>query len=360
MTLRRALFIATAFLAVLLNTAPRVAAGPGEKALPTVSSGLDDQEFWRLVSSFSERPGTFQSDNLLSNERSLQHVIPALTRTVKENGVYLGVGPEQNFTYILALKPRLAFIVDIRQGNLDLHLIYKALFEMSADRAEFVSRLFSRKRPEGLTANATSASLFSAFAPVEPDESFFIQNQRAIVNLLVKQHGFVLSSGDMLRLQHIYRSFYRYGPAIQYSTTRNAGRRITAEPTYAELMGATDADGQARGFLASEAGFAYVKALELDNRIVPLIGNFAGPKAIRAVGQYLKEHGAIVSAFYLSNVEEYLRQDDALATFCANAAALPIDETSTFIRSVRVGEPAPTFDLHSRLGQMAAEIKNCE
>ena len=82
-------------------------------------------------------------------------MIPDLLRTSKTKRVYLGVGPEQNFTYIAALKPRMAFIVDIRRGNLQLHLMYKALFELSADRADFIFRLFSRKRPEGLDAKST-------------------------------------------------------------------------------------------------------------------------------------------------------------------------------------------------------------
>src|SRR5262245_11355549 len=109
-----------------------------------VPSRLEDEEFWRIVTNFSERAGTFPSDNLLSNERSLQEVIPELTGR-RLDGVYVGVGPEQNFTYIAALKPQMAFIVDIRRGNMDLHLMYKALFELSADRAEFVSRLFSKR-----------------------------------------------------------------------------------------------------------------------------------------------------------------------------------------------------------------------
>ena len=61
----------------------------------------------------------------------------------------MGVGPEQNFTYIVATKPSMAFIVDVRRGNLDLQLMYKALFELSADRAEFVSRLFSQEASGG-------------------------------------------------------------------------------------------------------------------------------------------------------------------------------------------------------------------
>ena len=83
----------------------------------------------------------------------------------------MGVGPEQNFTYIAALKPAMAFIVDVRRGNLQMHLMYKALFEMSADRPDFVSRLFSRKRPAGLTAASNVRDIFQAYAVgARPDD----------------------------------------------------------------------------------------------------------------------------------------------------------------------------------------------
>src|SRR5262249_8243360 len=95
----------------------------------------------KLSADLSEHDGTFRSDNLVSNEVWLQYVIPDLLKAVPPAGVYLGVGPEQNFTYIAALKPAMAFIIDVRRGNLNLHLMYKALFELSANRAEFVSRL---------------------------------------------------------------------------------------------------------------------------------------------------------------------------------------------------------------------------
>jgi hypothetical protein len=64
---------------------------------------------------------------------------------------------------------------------------------------------------------------------------------------------------------------------------------------------------------------------------VPVVGDFGGPKAIRAVGTYLKEHGAVVSAFYLSNVEQYLNRSGAEEAFLCNVAALPLDDASTFI-----------------------------
>src|SRR5437867_9566749 len=128
----------------------------GFAARENLPAQLTDEEFWKLSSESSETDGTFRSDNLLSNESYFQYVIPQLNELGKTGQVYMGVGPEQNFTYIAALKPKMVFIVDIRRGNLDLQLMYKALFEMSKDRAEFVSRLFARKQPAGLGPKSTA------------------------------------------------------------------------------------------------------------------------------------------------------------------------------------------------------------
>ena len=355
MTRRLALLLAAPILGACLYAAPLVPrVGAFTEALP---SQLADEEFWRIVTTFSERAGSFPSDNLLSNERSLQQVIPDLARNVKPNGVYVGVGPEQNFTYIVALKPKMAFIIDVRRGNLDLHLMYKALFELSVDRAEFVSRLFCKKRPDGLSADSTVTQIFDAYAQVDTSETLYVENVRAVVNQLAKKHGFTLSADDTLRLQRAYRAFYTYGPTIQYSSSRSNGRRD--EPTYRDLMLATDREGLERGFLATEDSFRLMKRFETDNLLVPLIGNFSGLKAIRAVAEYLADKGATVSAFYVSNVEEYLQRDGLWKAFCANVAALPLDDTSAFIRSVRGDTPSPGFRLESELGPMAAEVRSC-
>ena len=85
-------------------------------------------------------------------------------RTLRpRGGVYIGVGPEQNLSYIGEVHPSMAFIVDVRLENRSLHLFYKTLFELSADRAEFVSRLFSRERPAGLNASASVEDLFARY-----------------------------------------------------------------------------------------------------------------------------------------------------------------------------------------------------
>src|SRR6185295_5875591 len=97
-------------------------------------SSLSDREFWQLVTESSEPDGYFRSDNLTSNELYFQYVIPDLEKRTRRGGVYLGVGPEQNYTYMAAIRPSMAIIFDIRRGNLDLQLMYKALFELASDR----------------------------------------------------------------------------------------------------------------------------------------------------------------------------------------------------------------------------------
>ena len=354
MTNRRVVLLTVSLLAVCLNGLP---AGIGARAAETLPAKLTDQEFWKLVTEFSEPDGGFRSDNLLSNEMQLQYVVPLLTTVAKPGRAYMGVGPEQNFTYIAALKPAIAFIVDIRRGNLDLQLMYKALFELSADRAEFVGRLFSRKRPDGLTASSTVDQIFAAYANVEASKILYDANLKAMRNHLATTHGFRLSDNDLLGLEYVYEAFYKFGPSIQYSSTGSIGGGF--QPTYADLMVASDGRGQPRWYLSSEEIFGVMKDLETRNLLVPVVGNFAGPKAIRAVGAYLRENGALVAAFYLSNVEQYLRQDNIWERFCANAATLPVDDTSLFIRSGRgrgrFGQ-GPGGGLNSDVGEIAAEV----
>jgi hypothetical protein len=330
---------------------------PLSRAAEKLPSQLSDQEFWKLSSESSEPDGTFRSDNLLSNESYFQYVIPPLNSVARQGRVYMGVGPEQNFTYIAALKPKMVFIVDIRRGNLDLQLMYKALFELSKDRAEFVSRLFAKKEPEGIGPNSTVGEIFNAVSRTPSTEEIYSENLAAIKDHLMKKHGFPLSDADLDGIDWVYSNFRRFGPRINYGSSGRGG--FGSGVTYADLMTATDADGVFRSYLANEENFNVLKSLEMKNLVVPVVGNFAGPKAIRAVGRYIKDKDAVVSAFYLSNVEQYLEQDGIWEDFCRNVATLPLDDSSTFIRSIRGGRYGAGVGLNSDLGEMANEVKGC-
>jgi hypothetical protein len=317
----------------LLLLLPSVAV-PSRDTLP---AALSDREFWALTEEVSEPDGFFRSnsgspDNLLSNEREVSTVAAELAGRVKPSGVYLGVGPEQNFTYIAAIRPRIAFITDIRRGNLHLHLMYKALFELSPDRADFVARLFSRTRGARPAATASAADLMAAAGRASPrGEAGFKTNLKAITDHLTKTRALPLGTDDLAGIEYVYGNFHRFGPGINYTSSING--RSGSPGSYAAIMAATDgATGVERTYLATEDNFAVVKALQRRNLIVPIVGDFAGPKALRAVGAYLKARGAIVSVFYVSNVEMYLQRNGVWPAFCANVASLPLDAASTFIR----------------------------
>jgi len=353
------------------------AAPAGRSRAAAAPTRLSDQEFWKLSTELSEQDGAFRSDNLLSNELNFQYVIPDLLNTSKPGRVYLGVGPEQNFTYIAALKPSMAFIVDIRHGNLDVHLMYKALFELSKNRSEFVSKLFSRKQANGLGPESTARQIFSAYLSGEPDPKLFDSTLEAIVNHLKGQHKFALSEGDLDGIEWALYNYYRFGPSISYNSSAagNAPAIVGATGgfgrgggavSYAQLMMADDgarlvgraATAQTRSYLATEENFAFLKDLESKNLLIPVVGDFGGSKALLAVGRYLKSNDLMVSAFYLSNVEQYLNQDGKTGAFLANVATLPLDEASTFIRSGgRAGRQGGRGGvLGSELGSMLDEV----
>jgi hypothetical protein len=320
-------------IALLASVSMPVRAARQRSVLP---SSLSDAEFWALSERLSEADGAFVSrsgspDNLLSNENAISYVAAELPSRVKPSGVYLGVGPEQNFTYIAAMRPRIAFITDIRRGNLQLHLMYKALFGLSATRSELVARLFSRRAVPASTAKTTAAELMRAVdgAPAMTDAEYRA-NVAAIETYLTRTHALPLDKDDLSGIEYVADNFRRFGPDINYTSSING--RFGAFGSYGMIQSLTDGAGVGRTYLASDEAFTYVKNLEAKHLIVPVVGNFAGPTALRAIGRFLREHDAVVGAFYVSNVEQYLERDGTWTTFCANVASLPIDAASIFIR----------------------------
>jgi len=327
------------FLAILIIATLLII--PVLHAADTLPSAISDAEFWKMISDFSERGGTFDFEMYMSNEVTFQTILPDLLRRVSPGGVYLGVAPEQNFTYIAALHPKMAFIIDIRRENMLEILMYKALFELSTNRADFLSRLFSRKM-QALDTQASVDQLFDTLNRGERES--FAQNLSGIKYHLQKTREFPLSADDNQTIDYIYNAFFRGGPNASLTTFGTS---------YNLLMRQTDAEGRNRNFLASESNFQFVRQMHQKNLIVPIVGDFAGPKAIRAVARYIREHNAEVTAFYVSNVEEYISSPRSVwSAYCANIATLPLNASSTFIRFGRGGRG-------SFLGPMPSFVRSC-
>jgi hypothetical protein len=298
------------------------ASGSPPRVLENLPSRLGDAEYWKMISDYSEPDGYFQYEIVTSNELSYQSALPELMKRVRPGGAYLGVGPEQNFTYIAALQPKIAFLIDIRRDMMLEHLMYKSVFEMSADRAEFVSNLFSRKTPAQVSADTDVRTLFQAFSRIPADTPLAEARYKDILAGLKSRHRFPLTARDEARIRAIYMTFAREGVVNFSSSFRSPG--------YATLMTLSDGSGRNWSFLAAKESYEHVRAMHQKNLIVPLSGDFAGPKTLRMTGHYLKNRGATVSVFYLSNVEDYIRAQ--WPQYTSNIASLPIDRSSVFMR----------------------------
>jgi hypothetical protein len=345
---RRSIHVAWILLAACLSTSLLSAAD-------TLPRQLADAEFWKIIETFSEPNGVFISENLVSNEVGFPEIMPMLRNRVKVGGVYLGVGPEQNFTYIAAVRPKIAFIADIRRQNVMEHLIYKALFEMSSDRVDFVSRLFSRRRPPGLSAESTVLEIFRGYADAPVDIDASRKTLSEIEDLLLNKHHFGLTVEDRFSIEHVYQSFRNFGPEITYDSGLAGGvPGNQMRPSYFEVMTSVSTNGKQWSYLGNEANYQFVRDLEQRNLIVPVTGDFGGPQTLRAIARYLKQHNAMLNAFYVSNVEQYLFQDatarganfsragitnGGATTFYKNVAEMPVDDASIFIRSIPGGAP---------------------
>src|SRR5678815_3369035 len=297
-------------------------------AADTLPGQYTDAEFWRMVTDFSEVGGDYQYENFVSNEISYQEVLPELSRLVKPGGVYLGVASEQNFTYIDVVRPKVAFIFDVRRQNTLQLLMYKALFEIADNRADFVSLLFSRKRPAGLDANSSAEALFQAIADAKPDPQLYASTLQAIKDRLVRQHRFALSADDGQKIEYIFNVFFRGGPRMDYGFASTAPNPYV--PSYHALAVTNDGRGKNWVYLNREESYKRIRAVSYTHLTLPLVGDFTGTKAIRAVSQYVKDHGSTISVFYISNVEDYIQSK--WSAYLSNLAVLPSDNSTLLIR----------------------------
>ena len=329
------------------NAIPNVELPPQTASLP---DSLSYSEFYALIQDISESDGGFHSENFTSNESSYLHPIPILRKSKIWGGVYLGVGPEQNFTYIGETKPRIAFILDIRRQNMILHFLYKALFELSATRHDFLAKLLSKPkytelpfyrrlfvtRPSWYRSDTEPSipELLEYFDSVNPDKSMFDQNLQEIKKL-VEAYG-LTSEDDMVKLEYIYHSFFRRQLDIKYDLNSYDENSSFQYPSLRELLVSTTIKDEMASFLSRDKTYKYVKAMHRKNLIIPVVGDFSGDKAIRRVSDYVRSHGTSISVFYTSNVEMYLSSANNIQKFDRyfnNVSYLPINESSVFIRA---------------------------
>jgi hypothetical protein len=288
--------------------------------------------FSRLVERLSEPGGYFDSDNLVSNETSYLHVLPALGALGVRGGAYIGVGPEQNFSYIAEIKPEIAVLVDIRRDNLLLHLLFKAMFEVSRNRMEFLCLLYGRPVPDVLTRwnDATLEDLLTYLDITPRDTAGYARSHAALMDR-VTRFGVPIADSERVTLRRFHDEFHERGLDITFTSRGRPSR--PGYPTERELYLATDLEGGKGSYLVTEERFRTVRDLERRDGVIPAVGDLSGPTAMKAIAGYLREINLPVSAFYLSNVEMYLFRGGTFPQFAENVKALPATASSVLIRS---------------------------
>ena len=310
-------------LATLLAFAPLRAQAP---------RALTDSAFAALVARLSEPGGFFDTDNLISNEDSYLHPLGTIRRLGVSGGAYVGVGPDQNFSYIAAVRPHIAFILDIRRDNLLEHVLFKSLFSLARNRTEYLSLLFGKTAPPD-TAGWGSRGIDEILRYIDgvPKDSGAAARIRSRVLDRAAHSGVALSAADLHTIGLFHLAFVLQGPSLRFTSFGRAPQPYY--PDLRRLLGETDRSGRQASYVASEADFLFVKSLEDRNLVVPVVGDFAGGKALPALGEWLRSAHETVSVFYTSNVEQYLFRDGGFAKFAAAVVQLPRDAHSIMIRS---------------------------
>jgi hypothetical protein len=315
-------FVLAAILAFAL-----ISASPS----PIAHASKDHKAFAALSARLSEPGGYFDSDNLISNETSYEHVVPKLRELGVQGGVYVGVGPDQNFTYIAKIRPRMAIIIDIRRDNLLQHLWYKAMFDKARNRIEYLCLIFGKPFPKTKGWEQRGVSDLVEYIDKAKTEPKLVQQTLDETRREVQKYGVSLSASDLDTIASIQKAFFDAGLEIRYSSHHRPPRSIY--PSLRELVLEHDLTGQMQNYLAAEDDFLFIKRLEDQDLVVPVIGDLSGGQAVKAIGKYITEIKEKVSTLYVSNVEFYLSRQGTFDRFVDNLRSLPIDNKSMLIRS---------------------------
>ena len=308
-------------------------ATPVDGARQTAAATLPESTFARLVAQLSESGGYFDSDNLMSNEASYLHVLGRMRTIGVTGGAYLGVGPDQNFSYIAQVRPRIVFIIDIRRDNLLQQLLFKAAFARGRNRAEYLALLVGRPAPvESSRWETSTIEELVAWVDSTPPSADGASAAQASLLSTVKGFDVPLDDRDLETIGRFHRTFIDGGLDLRYTSHNRPPRAYY--PTYRQLLLERDLTGKQGSYLATEADYRFIKSLQDRHLVIPVVGDLSGEHALAAIGRLVAERGEKVSAFYTSNVEQYLMRDGvSFDRFAANVRRLPRDQRSVIIRS---------------------------
>jgi hypothetical protein len=320
------------------------AAAQRPPAVHAAASSTQDSAFGARIARLSEPAGYFDSDNLISNESSYLHPVGALRALRVRGGAFIGVGPDQSFSYMAAIRPRVAYLIDIRRDNMLQHLMLKALFERSRNRLEYLCRWLGYDVPTDVErwSGRGLEDIIARLDSTPPNDAAEAASERAAVLARVRSYGVPLDARDLATLERFHTTFQSERLDLRFTSLNRPPR--AGYPTLRELILERDLTGRRSSYLASESDWLFIKSLQARHMVIPVVGDLAGRHALVAIGRDIAAQRSQVSALYVSNVEQYLWRDDSFSQFAQNAASLPRNSRSVLIRSYfgrNFGTPHP-------------------
>jgi hypothetical protein len=148
----------------------------------------------------------------------------------------------------------------------------------------------------------------------------------------IASFGVPLIPAERETIENFHLRFVNAGLSLRFNTS---GRPPQDDyPTYRDLLLEVDPAGVQRSFLASETDYAFIRQMQMEDRIVPATGDLGGIQALTAIARYLRSTGRRVAAFYTSNVEFYLFRNSTFPRFMENLKRLPFLPNAVIVRSV--------------------------
>jgi hypothetical protein len=203
-----------------------------------------------------------------------------------KGGVFLGIGPDQNYLMAGWSRPEVLIPLDFDQAIIDLHFAYRVAFLHS-------------ETPEAFRAMWTQ----------EKEAQF-----KALLETEYKDK-------DSRQLKGILKAFARARPKVLLRFKRVSKlHREKGIPTY----------------LDNPEQYAYVRKLYQTGRVFPVRGDLTATTTMRDIGEACKKLGLEIKVLYLSNTQQYFDYTD---DFKQNILALPLAEDSVVLHTAGMKKP---------------------
>ena len=267
---------------------------------------------------------------LVSNELGYQNVVLCLHKYINPGGIYIGVGADQNYTYAAVTRPSFVFIIDNRKENQLLHYLFKACFELAPSRPGYLSILFSKPLKNDVEL-LSLRDIVNYFSQIDGERVLFKNNWDRLYKSIQK-YRISIAKKDIDIIYGIYENFFEYHLLLR---TRNdlISWQGWCYPTYKDFLLATDQKGYSWNFLNNDVRFYWLKAMQRNNCIIPIVGDLTGGKTLKTIGEFAKKRGKSISTIYISNAEQFIFQSELFDQYMINITALPLDYNSLLIRA---------------------------